>query len=74
MKMVMQVSYAWLVAFYWMLTPLVAPMAIVPQTCGVFLGWLKTYVSVALWPMFLRLRGATSRTVGVPGWVNSTAR
>ena len=44
MKMVMQVSYAWLIAFYWMLTPLVAPMAIAPQTRGVFLGWLKAYV------------------------------
>jgi hypothetical protein len=51
MKMVMQVSYAWLISFYWMLTPLVAPMIILPQTRSVFLGWLKAYVSVALWPM-----------------------
>jgi len=28
MKMVMQVGYAWLISFYWMLTPLVAPMEI----------------------------------------------
>src|SRR5207247_6534702 len=52
MKMVMQVSYAWLISFYWMATPIVAPMVILPQTRGVFLGWLRTYVSVALWPMF----------------------
>src|SRR5262249_16380033 len=45
MKMVMQVSYAWLISFYWMLTPLVAPMVILPQTRSVFIGWLKTYVS-----------------------------
>ena len=32
MKMVMQVSYAWLISFYWMLTPMVAPMVILPQT------------------------------------------
>ena len=27
-------------------------MVILLQTRGVFVGWLKTYVSVALWPMF----------------------
>ena len=39
MKMVMQVSYAWLISFYWMMTPIVAPLVILPQTRGVFLGW-----------------------------------
>src|SRR6185436_2596046 len=52
MKMIMQVAYAWLIAFYWMLTPLVAAMVILPLTRSVFVGWLKTYVSVALWPLF----------------------
>ena len=69
MKMVMQVSYAWLISFYWMLTPLVAPMVILPQTRSVFLGWLKTYVSVALWPMFFAFaERLASPSLGARGW------
>jgi hypothetical protein len=74
MKMVMQVSYAWLISFYWMLTPLVAPMVILPQTRNVFLGWLKTYVSVALWPMFFTSPSdSLSRSLGAR-WIGSFRR
>jgi hypothetical protein len=69
MKMVMQVSYAWLIAFYWMLTPLVAPMVILPQTRGVFLGWLKTYVAVALWPMFFAFAERLALAIPWSAWL-----
>lgn len=69
MKMVMQVSYAWLISFYWMLTPLVAPMVILPQTRGVFLGWLKTYVSVALWPMFFAFAERLALAIPWSAWI-----
>ena len=69
MKMAMQVSYAWLICFYWMLTPLVAPMVILPQTRGVFLGWLKTYVSVALWPMFFAFAERLALAIPWSAWL-----
>ncbi len=69
MKMVMQVTYAWLISFYWMLVPLVAPMAILPQTRSVFLGWLKTYVSVALWPMFFAFAERLALAIPWSAWL-----
>jgi hypothetical protein len=51
MKMVMQVSYAWLISFC-DADPDGRPDGDPPQTRGVFLGWLKTHVAVALWPLF----------------------
>ena len=71
MKMVMQVSYAWLISFYWMLTPLVAPMVILPQTRNVFLGWLKTYVSVALWPMLFAFAERLALAIPWSAWIGS---
>jgi hypothetical protein len=72
MKMVMQVSYAWLISFYWMLTPIVAPMVILPQTRGVFLGWLKTYVSVALWPMLFAFAERLAIAIPWTVWMNGS--
>jgi hypothetical protein len=69
MKMVMQVSYAWLISFYWMLTPMVAPMVILPQTRGVFIGWLKTYLSVALWPMFFAFAERLAIAIPWSAWL-----
>ena len=69
MKMVMQVSYAWLISFYWMLTPLVAPMVILPQTRSVFLGWLKTYVSVAIWPLFFAFAERLALAIPWSAWL-----
>ena len=69
MKMVMQVSYAWLISFYWMLTPIVAPMVILPQTRSVFLGWLKTYISVALWPMFFAFAERLALAIPWSAWM-----
>ena len=71
MKMVMQVSYAWLISFYWMLTPMVAPMVILPQTRGVFLGWLKTYVTVALWPMFFAFAERLALAIPWSAWLGA---
>jgi hypothetical protein len=69
MKMVMQVSYAWLISFYWMLTPLVAPMVILPQTRGVFIGWLKTYIAVALWPLFFAFAERLALAIPWSAWL-----
>ncbi len=69
MKMVMQVGYAWLISFYWMLTPLVAPMVILPQTRNVFLGWLKTYISVALWPMLFAFAERLALAIPWSAWL-----
>jgi len=71
MKMVMQVSYAWLISFYWMATPIVAPMVILPQTRGVFLGWLRTYVSVALWPMFFAFAERLALAIPWSAWIGA---
>jgi hypothetical protein len=71
MKMVMQVSYAWLISFYWMLTPMMAPMVILPQTRGVFVGWLKTYVSVALWPMFFAFAERLAIAIPWSAWLGA---
>ena len=71
MKMVMQVSYAWLISFYWMMTPLVAPMAILPQTRSVFVGWLKTYISVALWPLFFAFAERLALAIPWSAWIGS---
>lgn len=71
MKMVMQVSWAWLISFYWMLTPLVAPMVILPQTRGVFLGWLKTYISVAMWPMFFAFAERLALAIPWSAWLGA---
>ena len=69
MKMVMQVSYAWLISFYWMLTPMVAPMVILPQTRGVFVGWLKTYIAIALWPMFFAFAERLALAIPWSAWL-----
>ena len=69
MKMVMQVSYAWLISFYWMLTPLMAPMVILPQTRNVFLAWLRTYVGVALWPMFFAFAERLALAIPWSAWI-----
>ena len=63
-KLVMQASYVFLLVFYWALTPLVLPMAVLPQTRSIFLGWLRSYVSVALWPLFLSI--AERLAVAIP--------
>jgi hypothetical protein len=54
-KLVMQASYVFLLVFYWTLTPLVLPLAVLPATRNVFIAWLKSYIGVALWPMFLAI-------------------
>jgi hypothetical protein len=45
----LQSAQAWLLAFYFALGPLCAPMLILPSTRGVFWGWLRQYLSVCLW-------------------------
>jgi len=71
MKMIMQVSYAWLISFYWMLTPMVAPMVILPQTRTVFLGWLRSYISVALWPLFFAFAERLALAIPWSAWLGA---
>jgi len=70
-KMVMQVSYAWLISFYWMAAPIVAPMVILPQTRNVFLGWLRTYISVALWPMLFAFAERLALAIPWSAWIGA---
>jgi hypothetical protein len=72
MKMVMQISYAWLISFYWMLTPIVAPMVILPQTRGVFVGWLKSFISICLWPMFFAFAERLALAIPWNAWIGTT--
>jgi hypothetical protein len=72
MKAVMQVSYAWLITFYWMLTPLIAPMVILPQTRSVFIGWLRSYISVALWPLFFAFTERLALAIPWSAWIGSS--
>jgi hypothetical protein len=70
-KMVMQVGYAWLISFYWMAAPIVAPMVILPQTRNVFLGWLRTYISVALWPMLFAFAERLALAIPWSAWIGA---
>src|SRR5262249_52004637 len=54
-----------------MAAPIAAPMVILPQTRGVFLGWLKTYVSVALWPMFFAFAERLALAIPWSVWMNA---
>ena len=68
-KLVLQASYVFLVAFYWTLTPLVAPTAILPQTRHVFRGWVQSYVSVSLWPLFMAIVERLAATIPWADWM-----
>lgn len=64
-KMVLQVAYTFLLFFYWMLTPLMALMLILPGTRHIFWGWLKSLTSIALWPVFF---AAIERLLQILPW------
>jgi len=51
MAAILQNIHAWLVAFYTILLPLVAPCLVLPWTRRIFYGWVRAYVSLCLWPM-----------------------
>jgi hypothetical protein len=44
-------------------------MVILPQTRSVFLGWLKTYISVALWPMFFAFAERLALAIPWSAWM-----
>jgi len=71
MRLVVQAAFVWLIAFYKMIGPLVAPLVILPQTRHIFVGWLKTFISIALWPWLFAL--AERLTVAIPysTWVGT---
>jgi hypothetical protein len=45
-------AYTYLIALYWVILPFIAWTAILPTTRGVLIGWFRSYISIALWPMF----------------------
>jgi hypothetical protein len=51
MAAILQSVHSWLVAFYTVLLPLVAPCLVLPWTRRIFYGWVRAYVSLCLWPM-----------------------
>ena len=51
-KGVVGLAYTYLIALYWVILPFVAWTAILPPTRGVLVGWFRSYISIALWPMF----------------------
>ena len=72
-KLVLQVSFTFLLVFYWTLTPLVAPMMVLPQTRHVFLGWVKSYISIALWPFFFAIVEQLSIAIPWSTWLGLDA-
>lgn len=71
MKMLLQASYAFLVAFYTMMGPLVAVTLIVPPWRKVFWAYLRLYLAIALWPAAW---GLSERALDgiMEGWFRST--
>jgi hypothetical protein len=51
MAAILQSIHAWLIAFYTILLPLVAPCLVLPWTRRIFYGWVRAYVALCVWPM-----------------------
>ena len=54
-RSVAKISMMVLIIIYWTLTPLMAPLLLLPFTRPIFASWLKSYISICLWPMFFGL-------------------
>jgi hypothetical protein len=46
-------------------------MVILPATRSVFLGWLKTYISVALWPLLFAFSERLALAIPWGAWIGS---
>jgi hypothetical protein len=67
-RLTMQVSFVFLIVFYSAMAPIVAPFVILSQTRDVFLGWLRSFISVALWPFFMGLLEVVRRGIPWESW------
>ncbi len=70
MKMILQTSLAWLLAFYTMLGPVVAVTLLLPGTRGIFWGYCRMYLSLCLWPA---LFGVAERVAQAVPWAGAFA-
>lgn len=68
-KLVLQVAYTFLLVFYWTLTPILAPLLVLPQTRHIFLGWVKSYASIALWPFFFAIAEHLAIAIPWSSWL-----
>lgn len=71
MRLILHVAFVWLVAFYRMIGPLAAPFVILPQTRYVFTGWLKTFISIALWPWLFALAERLALAIPYSTWIGT---
>ncbi|HWX23495.1 MAG TPA: hypothetical protein VN083_00570, partial [Vicinamibacteria bacterium] len=71
MRLILHVAFVWLVAFYRMVGPLAVPFVILPQTRHVFLGWLRTFVSIALWPWLFALAERLALAIPYSTWIGT---
>jgi len=71
MRLVVQVAYVWLSAFYMMIGPLAVPFVILPQTRQVFVGWLRTLISIALWPWLFALAERLAVAIPYSTWIGT---
>ena len=73
MKLVLQVSHAWLIAFYTVIGPLAAVCLLMPWTRRIFWGYCRTYLSICLWPALFAVAERVMQ--GVPfTWIFGNVR
>lgn len=65
LRYILLATYAFLIAFYWVLTPYVAWTVVLPQTRPVFKGFVQSYIAVCAWPLLL---GIVERLIGALPW------
>lgn len=58
-------------AFYQMVGPLVVPFVILPQTRHVFIGWLRTFIALSLWPSLFALAERLAVAVPYSTWIGT---
>jgi hypothetical protein len=71
MRLILHVAFVWLSAFYKMVGPLAAPFVILPQTRHLFIGWLRTMASIALWPWLFALAERLAIAIPYSTWVGT---
>ena len=71
MRLILNVAFVWLVAFYKMIGPLVVPFVILPQTRSIFFGWFRTFASIALWPWLFALAERLSVAIPYSTWIGT---
>ena len=71
MRLVLQIAFVWLSAFYTMVGPMAAPFVLLPSTRPIFVGWLRTVASLALWPWLLALAERLAVAIPYSTWLGT---